>query len=122
MIRCLMIRFVTSGLSSQTVGQEPFRLRQLLFPAMLLLMVVGLSSQALKGERGLTGWMQLELDLVERRTELGQLETENNALQMQVYRLSNESLDVDYLDERARHVLGLTRVDETVIFNLTTLN
>ena len=115
-----MIRFATSGLSSQTVGQEPFRLRQLLLPGMLLLMILGLSSQALKGERGLTGWMQLELDLAERRTELSQLETENNALQMQVYRLSNESLEVDYLDERARHVLGLTRADETVIFNLTT--
>jgi cell division protein FtsB len=114
-----MIRFATSGLSSQTVGQEPFRLRQLLLPGMLLLMILGLSSQALKGERSLSGWMQLERDLVERHAELADLQKSNGDLQMQVYRLSNESLDVDYLDERARRVLGLTRTDETVIFNLS---
>ena len=113
-----MIRFVTSGLSSHTVGQEPFRLRQLLFPGMLLLMILGLAGQALKGERGLSGWMQLERDLIERRADLAALENKNDALQKQVYRLSNEGLDHDFLDERARRVLGLTRPDETVIFNL----
>jgi cell division protein FtsB len=113
-----MIRFATSGLSSQTVGQEPFRLRQLLFPGMLLLMIVGLSGQALRGERSLSGWMQLERNLIERQAELADLQKRNDELQLQVYRLSNESLDFDYLDERARRVLGLTRTDETVIFNL----
>ena len=35
----------------------------------------------------------------------------------QVLRLSNGSLDLDFLDERARIILGLNQADERVFFN-----
>lgn len=112
-----MIRFVTSRLSSHTVGQEPLRLRQLVLPAFLILAISGLATQAFKGDRGWRGWMDLQVQKTERQAELVALSRDNNVLQNRVTRLGNASLDLDFLDERARLVLGLTRKDEKIIIS-----
>ena len=112
-----MIRFTTSRLSSQTVGQEPLRLRRLVPTAVLLLAIFGLTTQALQGERGLRSWIDLQSDKIERRAHLQAVTSTNQNLQMQIHRLDNESLDLDFLDERVRVVLGLTGRNETVIIN-----
>ena len=41
---------------------------------------------------------------------------ENAELQKQVKLLGNDNLDLDFLDERARLVLGLVGRDETIVF------
>ena len=51
---------------------------------------------------------------VERLTGL---EEENAETMTRVLRLSHGSLDLDFLDERARLILGLNRIDERVFFN-----
>ena len=112
-----MIRFATSRLSSQTVGQQPFHLRHLALPAVLLVAIFGLTTQAFQGERGWTGWNALTAQKTERQAELATLLAGNDQLQQQVSRLGNDSLDLDYLDERARLVLGLTEKDEKVIIS-----
>lgn len=112
-----MIRFATSRLSSQTVGQEPFRLRQLVLPAVLLLAIAGLATQAFEGERGWRGWTDLQMQSAERQAELKALREANAVLSDRVARLGDASLDLDFLDERARLVLGLTGRDEKVIIS-----
>ena len=112
-----MIRFSSSRVSSRTVGQAPLRLRRLLPTFMLVLVICGLVFQALQGDRGLRGWQELRAKNKERAIVLAGLEEENAETMTRVLRLSNGSLDLDFLDERARLILGLNRVDERVFFN-----
>ena len=112
-----MIRFATSRLSSRTVGQEPFRLRQLVLPLVLMLAIGGLAMQAFEGGRGWRGWVVLQGQTAERQMQLNALRDANAALSDRVARLSDEQLDLDFLDERARLVLGLTGKDEKVIIS-----
>ena len=114
-----MIRFFSSRVSSRTVGQAPLRLRQLLPTFMLVLVIGGLVFQAFQGERGLRGWQQLSAKSEERAMVLAELEKENAETLAQSLRLSAGSLDLDFLDERARLVLGLNQADELVLFNDT---
>ena len=73
--------------------------------------------QALQGDRGLRGWQELRAKNEERGIVLARLEEENAETMTQVLRLSNGSLDLDFLDERARIILGLNQADERVFFN-----
>ena len=110
-----MIRFMTSRVSSRTVGHAPLRLRQLVPASVMALMMAGLIAQALQGDRGLRGWMDLQAEKQARTEELSVLKAQNAELQNHVFRLSDEALDLDFLDERARLVLGLTGKNEQVI-------
>ena len=83
----------------------------------MALMMIGLMTQALQGERGLRGWMDLQVEKQERAEELAALKAQNAELQNHVVRLSDEALDLDFLDERARLVLGLTGKNEQVIIS-----
>ena len=112
-----MIRFFSSRVSSRTVGQAPLRLRRLLPTSMLILVMGGLVFQALQGDRGLRGWQELRAKNKDRAIMLAGLEDENAETMTRVLRLSNGSLDLDFLDERARLILGFNRVDEHVFFN-----
>lgn len=111
-----MIRFVTSRPSSRTVGQEPLRLRRLVPSLLLILAIGGLTMQALQGERGWRGWSDLQNEKTALTQELAALKNQNAELQKQVKLLGNDNLDLDFLDERARLVLGLVRRDETIVF------
>ena len=111
-----MIRFVTSRPSSRTVGQEPLRLRRLTPSFVLLLAIAGLTMQALQGERGWRGWSDLQNEKAALQEELTALKSDNAELQKQVKLLGNDNLDLDFLDERARLVLGLVGRDETIVF------
>lgn len=111
-----MIRFVTSRLSSRTVGQEPLRLRKLMPAALMALAISGLTMQALKGDRGWSGWQSLQVRSDVLRDDLQALQKQNDLLQEQALLLSDEALDLDFLDERARIVLGLVDRKDTVIF------
>ena len=112
-----MIRFFSSRVSSRTVGQAPLRLRRLLPTFMLVLVMGGLVFQALQGDRGLRSWQELRAKSKERAIVLAELEEKNAETMTRVLRLSNGSLDLDFLDERARLVLGLNRMEERVFFN-----
>ena len=112
-----MIRFMTSRVSSRTVGHAPLRLRQLVPASVMALMMVGLIAQALQGDRGLRGWMDLQAEKQARTEELSVLKAQNAELQNHVFRLSDEALDLDFLDERARLVLGLTGKNEQVFMS-----
>ena len=70
---------------------------------------------AVQGEYGLFERIELEAQRSELQQEFDQLEADVAAMENLTKRMSDEYLDVDLLDERARKVLGLVRADEIVI-------
>ena len=70
---------------------------------------------ALQGEYGLYRRIQLESHIEDLERELESVSVELEAMENKTRRLSNEFLDLDLLDERARKVLGYIRPDEFVV-------
>ena len=81
-----------------------------------MLAIAGLTMQALQGERGWRGWRHLQTEKAFLQEELDALKTHNAGLRQQLNLLGNDNLDLDFLDERARLVLGLVGRDETIVF------
>jgi len=88
-------------------------------PAMFFAAVLAMSGYfifaAVQGETGHLQRMQVEAQEKRLVAELAELQIERAKLENKIYRLSDEYLDLDLLDERARLVLGLARVDEVII-------
>lgn len=70
---------------------------------------------AVKGDYGTFRRIQINDEAIQLQRELDQLNGEIRRMQKLTYRLSDEFLDLDLLDERARAVLGYIRVDEIII-------
>lgn len=82
----------------------------------LVAMVVGqFVLAAMQGDHGLTRRWQIEADIAQLEAGRAALQAELAALSNLTARLSDDSLDLDLLDERARIVLGYLRADEVVI-------
>lgn len=69
----------------------------------------------LKGDYGLLRRIQIEAEAEELRAERDRMEAEVAWLRNLTRRLSDDYLDLDLLDERAREMLGMIRADEIVI-------
>ena len=70
---------------------------------------------AVQGDGGILRRIELEAERADLRAELDLLEAQVDDLRGRTRRLSDDYLDIDLLDERARDVLGLVRTDELVI-------
>ena len=70
---------------------------------------------AVQGDNGHLHRMAVEAEEKRLLADLAQLQIERAKLENKIYRLSDEFLDLDLLDERARMVLGMARVDEVII-------
>ncbi|NDR58061.1 FtsB family cell division protein [Aliiruegeria sabulilitoris] len=70
---------------------------------------------AVQGDFGLFRRIEIEAETRALEAEKAQLELVVASMQNKTHRLSEDYLDLDLLDERARNVLGLIRVDEIVI-------
>ncbi|MEM7710937.1 MAG: septum formation initiator family protein [Pseudomonadota bacterium] len=70
---------------------------------------------AVQGEYGVFRRVELESEHERLTEELGMLRAEVARMTDRTRRLSDDYLDLDLLDERARVVLGLARTDEIVI-------
>jgi cell division protein FtsB len=82
-----------------------------------LLMVVGgyFTFTAVQGNYGLFQRIQIEAEAERLEMQLAGLRTETERMEVLTRRLSDEYLDLDLLDERARNVLGYKRPDELVL-------
>src|SRR5690625_1821785 len=69
----------------------------------------------LQGEHGLAAYREAEAEADRLAAEFEQLRRERVQLENRVLRLSDDYLDLDLLDERARAVLGLVREDELIV-------
>ncbi|MFD1796394.1 septum formation initiator family protein [Paracoccus aurantiacus] len=70
---------------------------------------------AVQGPSGLMRRIQLQAETENLRGERDELQAEVDRMKNLTRRLSDDYLDIDLLDERAREVLGLIRPDEVII-------
>ncbi|NWG54548.1 MAG: septum formation initiator family protein [Hydrogenophilaceae bacterium] len=76
-----------------------------------------LAAHAVTGRQGLMAQWELQGQEKALRAELAALQTERAALDARAARLRPESLDLDYLDEKARALLAAGGPDE-IVFSL----
>lgn len=72
-------------------------------------------SHSFIGQYSYTQRIQFEVEAKRLTAELNTYQKERNILERLTLRLSDDYLDIDLLDERARKVLGLARIDEVII-------
>lgn len=70
---------------------------------------------AVQGPSGILRRVQIEAESAELTVERDKLQEDVNRMQNLTHRLSDDYLDIDLLDERAREVLGMMRADEVII-------
>ncbi|MBU2982659.1 septum formation initiator family protein [Lentibacter algarum] len=70
---------------------------------------------AIQGDYGLFRRAEIEAEHLALTRELNTLQARVDRMQNLTHRLSDDYLDVDLLDERARDILGYVRADEIVI-------
>ncbi len=78
-------------------------------------LVAYFSYSAIQGPYGVLTLYKIEEKEAQLQVQLGDLVTERLAAKNRAYRLSDEYLDLDLLDEQARKVLGLIRGDEIIV-------
>lgn len=71
---------------------------------------------AVQGDRGIVAWMQLNQQIRVAQAELAKTDAERQQMEQRVALLSNTSLDLDMLEERARVMLNFAHPDDLVIF------
>ncbi len=83
----------------------------------LFVLVIGgyFTFAALQGDFGVVRRVQITAEKQDLTAERDRLKAEVNKMQNLTERLSDDYLDLDLLDERARNVLGYVRADEIVI-------
>lgn len=70
---------------------------------------------AVQGPSGILRRIQIEAETTELEAQRDALRAEVSQMQNLTRRLSDDYLDLDLLDERAREVLGLVRPDEVIL-------
>ena len=81
----------------------------------LIGLIVVFAHSGLQSENGLAAFREAGSEERRLKAELDALVAERRRLENKVKRLSEASLDLDLLDERARTVLGLAREDEMIV-------
>jgi len=86
-----------------------------LFFAVVLALTGYFVFAAIQGDYGHLRRIQVEAEERRLTEQLRGLQTQRAEIENKAYRLSDEYLDLDLLDERARKVLGMARVDDVII-------
>lgn len=71
---------------------------------------------AVQGDRGILAWLRVNQQLDMAHQELSATTAEREAMERRVSLLSNSSLDLDMLEERARVMLNFSHPDDVVVF------
>ncbi len=98
---------------------KPTRRKPTLAAALYFLACFGLGAYftfaAVQGDYGVLRRIQIEAESATLSQEREELAVELADLRNKTRRLSDDYLDLDLLDERARKVLGMMRADEIII-------
>jgi len=87
----------------------------LFFFGTALVLALYFTFAAVQGSFGLFNRVQVQAENAELMQRRDRLQVELSQLQNKTTRLSDDYLDLDLLDERARDVLGLARPDDVII-------
>ncbi|NIY72683.1 septum formation initiator family protein [Marivivens donghaensis] len=80
-----------------------------------LMLALYFAFAAVQGEYGVFRRAEVDAKARDLRTDLDAINIEVARMENLTHRLSDEFLDLDLLDERARDVLGMIRADEIVV-------
>ena len=83
----------------------------------ILLVLFYFAYSGIKGDRGWLTYIRLQHEIAAAQKIADSYAGEKNKLESRVALLSDKSLDVDMLDERARTVLSLAKTNEFVILD-----
>lgn len=81
------------------------------------LLMIYFAFHAINGDRGLLKYLYLRQEIAEAQKIAGHYNSQKLKLEEKVKHLSNSSLDLDLLEERARIVLNLAGQDEFIILD-----
>lgn len=70
---------------------------------------------ALTGEQGVLNWIVVKNDTRIAQAELEAARAEREALEITAARLRSDSLDLDYVEERARHILNVAHPRDYIV-------
>lgn len=70
---------------------------------------------ALTGEQGVLNWLVIENEIRETEIQLADARAERERMEEIAARLRSDSLDLDYLDERARDVLNVAHPRDFIV-------
>lgn len=87
----------------------------IIFFVVMILLGVYFAYAAVQGPSGILRRVQLQAETQELVQQRDKLQAEVDRMRNLTRRLSDDYLDLDLLDERARDVLGLVRADEIII-------
>jgi cell division protein FtsB len=73
------------------------------------------SAHALAGQNGLLAWIELQKQTTMLQSELESVRAERIETSQRIARLRDASLDLDYVEERAREVLGYARPTDVIL-------
>ncbi len=104
-----------SKYASHYETHRPF-VKRVTGPLFLVFALFYLCFHAVSGERGLFAWFSENRKLETLKAELAEVAARRQALDRKVKGLSDNSLDLDLLDEQARRELGMAGKGETVYF------
>lgn len=88
----------------------------------ILLVFIYFVFHALSGENGLKAYLITKSQLKKQTEKLEKIENALISLKRDVKLLSNESLDLDLLEERCRIILNYSSPDDVIVRNETILN
>ena len=92
------------------------RLAQMTWPMLGACLAGYFVYHAVQGDRGILAWMQVNQQIKAAQAELNKSDAAREAMEQRVALLSNTSLDLDMLEERARIMLNFSHPDDLVIF------
>ena len=92
------------------------RLRQVALPLLGACLSAYFVFHAVHGDRGILAWLRLNQELKAATAEATEASAERAAMERRVTLLSNSSLDLDMLEERARVMLNYAHPDDLIIF------
>ena len=87
----------------------------MVLPIMLLVFGAYFVFAAVQGEYGVFRRVELEAEREVLTAELALLDAQAERLRDRTLRLSDDFLDLDLLDERARDVLGMAHGDDVIV-------
>ena len=92
------------------------RLAQVTWPMLGACLAGYFVYHAVQGDRGIIAWMQVNQQIRTAQAELTKTDTAREQMEQRVALLSNSSLDLDMLEERARVMLNFADPNDLVIF------
>ncbi|WP_421791554.1 FtsB family cell division protein [Hyphobacterium sp.] len=78
-------------------------------------MIAYFGYHALNGEQGVLNWVVVKNQINIAETELAEARAEREALEVQAARLRSDSLDLDYVEERATALLNIAHPRDFIV-------